>query len=173
MTTLHATSTYNVEASLNAWFKAKANGVTIPLLTAPYTFEFNFTGKPIAPPCFSTNHAQISRANAYQGRGLGATEHGVSASNLMDISAWVLKADGNSWQARLRQMAGIVEAVFASPASIQLTDYTTPGTPAAVTYKVNLMEYTAISTAEDNANPGIWRFRAQIRYEWTLRTNVS
>lgn len=171
MPALHATSTYNVEATLNNWLKTQINTLTVSLLTAPYTFVFTYPDVALAPPCFSTTHRAINRVGAYQGRVLGGGESGVSASNLMDISAWV-KRESN-WQARMRQMMSMIEAVFAGPGVIRLTDYTTPGTPTTANYKINLGNLEAISMDADTDNPGIMRSRAQIRYEWTLRTTIT
>lgn len=171
MPNLHATSTFNVEATMNTWIKTQINTITVSLLTSPYTFIFTYPDIPITPPCFSVTHRQINRRSEYEGRVLSASESGVTAANLMDISAWV-KRESN-WQARMRQMQAMIEDVFAGTATVRVVDYTTPGTPATANYKINLGNLEAISMDVDTENPGIMRSRAQIRYEWTLRTTVS
>lgn len=170
MPALHATSTYNVEASLNQWIVTKFATITLPL-TVNYTFEMLETDKLIATPSFSVTHRKASRDIAFQGH--MATE----ARNIMQISAWVSRrtngVDNQVWLAQQRAMASMIEALFASPAQIRIQDYlSNPASPSNVDFIARTEVCEFLSLPHD-PNPDIERVSANIVYWWHLRTNVT
>lgn len=166
MVALHATSTYNVEATLNQWIITKFATITLPL-TVNYTFQMLQADTPLATPSFSVTHVNAVRAIAFQGH--MATE----ARNIMQISAWVSRVNNPSWVAQLRAMASMIEALFASPAQIRIQDYlSTPASPSNVDF-IARTEVCEFLNLPHDPNPDIERRSANIVYWWHLRTNVS
>lgn len=168
MPALHPTTTYNVEATINQWFATKIATITLPTgVTLPYTTVFLEPDTVATFPSFSINHRGVNRLMAYEGH--MATD----AMNIVMISAWVSRLNNPAWQAHLRTMRAIIEAVFASPAVIQLSDYlSTPASPTPVTYVVRLSGLDFLNLPHD-PNVDVERASATLTYGWQLRTNVS
>lgn len=165
MAALHATSTYNVEASLNQWIVTKFATITLPL-TVNYTFEMLETDKELVTPSFSVTHQPATRDDVFEGR------MAVEARNVMQVTAWVNRSN-TAWLAQKRAMASMIEALFASPAVIQLSDYlSNPASPTPVTYVVRTEALGFLNLPHD-PNLNIERVSANITYWWHLRTNVT
>lgn len=166
MPALHPTTTYNVEATLNQWIITKFATITLPV-TLNYTFEMLQADTPLATPSFSIVHRPATRDMAYQGH------MAVDARNIMQISGWVSRSNNRLWLVQQKAMTAMIEALFASPAVIQIQDYlSTPASPTPVTYVVRTFTCDFLSLPHD-PNPNIERVSANIVYEWQLRTNVT
>jgi len=162
------TSTFNVEATLNAWANTLITGASLPTWLPSVGVVFDMAEISASMPCYSLHHIPVSREDRYQGRVVGAGQKGRAGVGLFEINAWVSRQSAN-WQAQLRSMERIIESAATSTASIVITDYETdPFTPVATSYRVLLQEFNILATAPD-PNPDIERRRMQITYRWTLR----
>ena|SRR3990167_8804370 len=169
MTTLHATNTYNIETTLNKWFKDQLDAITKPSVLASFTHVFNLPETPLVAPCFSYAHLPISTRKLWQGDQTGGLVRGARTASLLDLSCWVSRK-AVAWNAQLTFMRGMVEQVFASERTLQVSDYTTNvASPSAVQYKIDLRSCESPAVQPD-LNPDIMRSRFLIRYEWTVRS---
>lgn len=166
MPALHPTTTYNVEATINQWFLTKVATITLP-------FTLNYATVLLEPntvatfPSFSLHHRGVNRLPAYQGN------MAQDAMNIVMISAWVSRLNNPNWQAHLRVMRAMIEALAASPAVIRVSDYlTTPASPTPVDYVVRTGELEFLNLPHDE-NVDVERSSAVLSYDWNLRTNVT
>lgn len=171
MTTLHATSVYNVRGSVNSWFATKAATLTLPA-SVTYTLIVQWPETDMPVPSIALTHADVSRTKDAMGRVVGGG-YGGSAAGLLDISAFVSRNNRN-WQAQLSALQSVIEAVFAGTGAIGIKDYlTTPNAPTTTVYGVRFGSLDMGETMPFAGNPDIMRSRSLIRYDWTLRTNVT
>lgn len=175
MPALHPTTTFNVEATLSQWFITKAATITLPL-TVNYSIVTVMPENGIQPPCFSIFHRTVLRSDEFQGRVSDGVSSTVAAANIMQLSWWITRKPNGvfdpNWLARLNAGKAIMEAVFASPGVIRLSDYlSTPASPAAVNYVVRTRALEFFDPGRD-PNADIERVSANIPYSWELRTNV-
>ena len=173
MTTLHATNTYNVEASVNAAIASALAAISLPVYLSTPAIVYDWPEITESTPCFSFAHFTDNQSDIYQGRGDGAGNITVRDVGLMEVSAWVSRDqrynNQDVWSARLSTMAGMISKAVTSNAVILIRDYATSATaPARTGYKVNLGVAEFVQTAHD-ANPAIERRRALVRYWWDLR----
>jgi hypothetical protein len=173
MTTIHATSTWNVEASLNAYFKTAFTNFTRPAafnLTALPRFVENTPEVTANLPAFSFFHIPVGGMDIYQGRQAEAGTSVLLMLGLLDISAWVSRSN-TSWNAQLRGMHSMIESAYLdSKAGIRIKDYqTNPTNPQNVAYRIVLrdLDETAVSV---DPNPDIERRRFLVKYQWHLRS---
>jgi len=168
MTTLHATSPFNVEASLNSWFQTQINAITKPSWLPTLAIIYNLPEAGIITPGISVFHIPISVRALWQGARVGGGKGGRAAA-LMDVSCWVSRGDSPHWNAQLMTLGSMVEGIFAGGHSLQLSNYLTdPANPVAVAFKVDVSTLEYASTMHD-PNPDIERVRYLVRYDWTLR----
>ncbi len=166
MPALHPTSTFNVEASLTQWLIDKFATITLPL-TVNYSIVSIQPDTPLVTPSFSIVHRPMVRESLYEGH------MAVDATNLMMISAWVSRTGNLNWLAQQRAMVSMIDALFASPMVIRLSDYlSAPASPTPVDYVVRTMGADYLNLPHD-PNPDIERVSANIAYWWHLRTNVA
>ena len=166
MPALHPTTTYNIEATINQWFATKVATITLPF-TLNYATVFLEPDTVATFPSFSVHHRAVNRLDTYEGR------MAIEAMNICMISAWVSRLNNPNWQAHLRAMRAIIEALQASPAVIRVQDYlTTPAAPTNVDYVVRIRNLEFLNLPHD-PNPDIERASATLAYDWHLRTNVS
>jgi len=173
MTTVHVTSDFNVEASINAALQTAFNAVSMPAWLSTPAVVYDWPEITANTPCFSIIHYTNALSDNYQGRGDGAGNSTVRASGLMEVSAWVSrdqKYNGQDvWAARIRFMEGMINSVFTANPVILIKDYMTSQTsPTATAYKVNMKNVNFIQVADD-PNPAIRRRKALISYFWDLR----
>lgn len=162
------TSSFNVEASLNAWLIAEVATASKPGWLAVVTVVVNHEEVTASLPCLSVTHIPVSARDAYQGRIVSATQVGRAMTALMEINAWVSR-DDYGWQAQLRTMQRIVEQAATQDVGVLILDYeSNTASPAATGYRV-LLDDLQILTAPPDPNPNIERRRMQITYRWTLR----
>lgn len=175
MTTLHATTPLNVEASINAWFSTQVNAISRPSWLPSFTLILNVPETPIVTPGISLYHMPVNQRNLYQGGHVGEGRTGARAANLLDVSCWVSRkasvgGQENIWNAQLMVLRGMVQGVFAGKGSLQVSNYLSdPANPVAVAYKVDFGLLEGVST-QDDPNPDIMRARFLIRYDWTVRS---
>lgn len=173
MTTLHATSVSNVEASINKYFRDTLTALTRPavLSTMPAVNE-NMPDAPAVLPAFSLWHLPVASMDIYQGR---QGEKGVSSLRelgILDLSAWVSRKASTSWNAQLRAMRSMIDAAYLdSKAGIIIKDYLTdPTNPQPTNYRVVLVEKQAV-TVQPDVNPDVQRIRVLVHYQWHLRSS--
>lgn len=173
MTTLHPANTFNVEASINAWFVAQVAAVVKPAWLPQVAVVFNMPETGISPPCISLFYLPGFTRNVYQGGHVGGGQKGARAATLLDVSCWVSRGalyDGQeAWNAQLMTLRSIVEGVFAGAAPVVIRDYWSSLTnPSAAAYKVDVADFEAVATMHD-PNPDIERARYVARLNWTQR----
>lgn len=172
MPALHSTNTFNVRASFNQWIKDALASITM-IHSTTYTFVDTWPETTMPTPAISVIHADVGRASEYLGKLADTNLRGVSAVGLADVSVWVSRSNTN-WQAHQNILISAVEAVFGGTISVPVLNYmSTPQTPAATTYIIRIANLDMGGTIADTGNPDIMRTRSQLRYEWTLRSNVS
>lgn len=175
MTTLHATSTYNVEPSINAALASALTAISLPawLTFGQSTVVYDWPEITENLPCFSIVHFTDNLSDLYQGRNDSAGATTVRDTGMLEVSAWVSRDqrynNQDVWTARLRFMAAMISKAVNSNAIILIRDYaTSPTTPALTGYKVNMNVPEFVQTADD-PNPAIRRRRALVSYWWDLR----
>lgn len=162
MPTLHASSVFNVQASLNAWLQTTLAAITRPAWLASYTLIFNEPEAPLSVPAFGVTHRLRDQRAPWQGLNPGARAQGVMA-----ISAWVSR--GPSWNAQLDTMQAMVEQAAASASSLVISDYQSSLTaPAPTVYKIDLLRLEAFDSARP-ANPDLERRMFALGYAWVVR----
>ena len=171
MTTVHVTSTYNVEASINAYFKAAFTAISRPsfLPALPY-FAENTPEVKANFPAFSFVHLPAGSMDVYQGRNAEAGARAVRDLGILDLSVWVIRTAAN-WNAQLRFMQAMVETAYMdSRGGVIVKDYTTtPATPSASSYRATFNDLDVVIVSPD-ANPDIERRRLLVKYQWDVRS---
>lgn len=172
MTTLHATTHFNVEASINAALQTALNAISVPAFMTTPAVVFNWPEIAESTPCFSIAHFTDNQSDLYQGRNDAAGVTTVRDSGMLEVSAWVSRDKpiyGKDWAAQLSFMAGMISKAVNSQPVILIRDYVTSQTSPALTgYKVNIKIPEFVQTADD-PNPAIRRRRALVSYWWDLR----
>ena len=168
MTALHATNTYNVETTIAKWWYDQLTAITLPSIIPSVNYVFNMPETGITPPAVSVFHLPISTKKRWQGDTTGAGR-GARAANLLDVSVWVSRKVVG-WNAQLGFLQAMVNQVYASASTIQISDYTTDvNNPASVQYKIDVRDGEWVAVQHD-PNPDIERSRFLFRYEWTVRS---
>ncbi len=168
MTTLHATNAFNAIATVNQHLNVTLAAISRPSCLPSYTTVFTWPEKGITPPAISVHHRALYDNGKFQGRVVGLGETGVVSHNICELNAWVSRGDA-SWQAQLFTFQAMIRKCFIDTTTLIIQDYTTPGSPTATTYKVNIMGLEGLEVAPD-PNPDIERARFLMRYNWTQRS---
>lgn len=172
MTTVHATSTYNVEASISAYFKAAFTAMSRPsfLPTLPY-FAENTPEVKANFPAFSFVHLPAGSMDVYQGRNAEPNTNAMRGLGILDLSVWVIRTAAN-WSAQLRFMQSMIETAYLdSGGGIIIRDYTTtPASPSATNYRAVLNDLDIVVVSPD-ANPDVERRRCLVKYMWNMRSS--
>jgi hypothetical protein len=163
------TTSYHVEATVNAWMVAAVNAATKPAWLPTIGVVLDWPIVPASMPCLSLNHLPVGMNDEWQGRiaGSAASDKGMRASALFEINAWVV-SDNPNWMAQLRSLSDIVTAAALTAPTLPVMDYSVPDVPAATTYKVNLSDLRQAETGPD-VNPAVQRRRWLLSYWWTFR----
>jgi hypothetical protein len=171
MTTVHVTNTYNVEASINAYFKAAFTAMTRPsfLSTLP-SFAENTPETPASLPTFSFVHLPAGSMDIYQGRKAEPGAKAVRGLGILDIGAWVSRKN-TSWNAQLRFMQSMIDTAYMdSGGGVIIRDYTvTPQTPTVSSYRAVFNDLDVVIVADD-PNPDVMRRRVLVKYQWDVRS---
>lgn len=168
MSTLHPTSTFNIEASVNKWVQEGLENFSRPSFLPAFGVVFNMPEDGLTPPCVSAFHIPVSAVDTFQG-GRGDDAYARQSAGLVDLSAWVTRQQ-NGWNAHLMTMASMIESLAAGNPTIPVYDFLTlPGTPIPVEYRVVIRGLTFATTSPDE-NPDIERRRYLLRYEWNSRS---
>lgn len=197
MTQLSQASTFNVEATLNAWLQTALQAYALPqwLGTLP-NIVFTAPQTTAVMPCFSFTHIPVDAASPWQGRWAGTTR-GLLVRGLMDVSCWVSRSQSADWQMQLRTMRDMVlSAVAGAPVAV-ISDYaalplntvapviltdaqvgvalagddgTWSDTPTSTDYKINI-DSAALTATEADTNPDVERARVLIDYSFVFRSS--
>lgn len=172
MTSVHATNTYNVEATINKYFKDAFTAMSRPsfLPTLPY-FAENTPEVKANFPAFGFVHLPSGSLDIYQGRNVTESTRGVRNLGILDLSAWVIRT-ASGWNAQLRFMQAMIETAYIdSRGGIVIKDYTTtPASPSATSYRVTFNDLDVVIVSPD-ANPDVERRRILIKYQWDMRSS--
>lgn len=172
MTAIHVTSTYNVEATLNAYFKAALQAFTVPeWLTQPLPVVMNTPEVTASLPAFSLSNISVGAMDMFQGRNAEANTRAMTSLGILEISAWVTRKN-TSWVAQLRTMCSmIVGAYLDSKGGVILKDYqSNNANPSSVAYRIVLNDLDVVVVSND-PNPDIERRRYLVKYQWTVRSS--
>ena len=171
MTTVHATSTYNVEASINAYFKAAFTGMTRPSIITLPSYVENMPEVTANLPSFSFETLPTGSMDIYMGRIVDVSTKGIRELGILDLSALVSRKSSN-YMAQLRFMQGMITTAYIdSGGGVVIKDYTsTPGTPTATNFRVTFVDLNWVSVAVD-PNPDILRRRGLVQYQWDMRSS--
>jgi hypothetical protein len=172
MTSVHATTTYNVEASINAYFRTAFSSLSRPsFLPTPIPVTENMPEVTASLPSFSFVTIPAGALDIYQGRNVDNSTRGIRELGILDLSMWVSRKTIN-YMAQLRFMQGMItDAYIASKGGIVINDYTsTPASPSATSYRVTLCDLDFVVVTDD-PNPDILRRRALVKYQWDARSS--
>ena len=167
MATLHPTSTYNVETSLNTWLQTELATYTGPPAIPTTALTLTVPEAGINPPAFSLIHIPIGRNDRFQGRHGTAGENIMVAHAMMDVSVWVSRT-AVTWQQDLMIMDAVVNQIAAANPTVNISSYATAASPSATIFRVLLGEVQTVQTVPD-PNLDIERRRILITYDWHLR----
>lgn len=161
MTTLHVTNPFNVEASLNDWFKTAIAAITRPAwLPTAVEVRFNVPLTAPTPPAIGVYHFPVGQYVEYEGK-----YPGDRAVALMKVCAWVDKRTAN-WNAQLNTLVSMIQYVHASTAVVVIADYlTNPSAPTPQPYLVDIFDIEYKPTLDD-PNPNYVQKQFDIRYQW-------
>ena len=170
MTTIHPTSTVNVEATINAHFRSALNALSLPLgLATRPTIIADMPEEVAVFPSISFFHIPMAFSELFQGRNADIGDSVEKGRGMLDVSAWVSRNSIN-WQAQLRAMQSMIEDVAVSTKNLVILDYNAdPSNPVATNYKLDFRAPQPVSTAPD-PNPDIYRRRVLVVYFWTYRS---
>jgi hypothetical protein len=164
MPTIHSTSTFNVEATLNKWLQEGLAALAKPAWLASYSLAFNQPETPIVTPAFSVVHLPDQQDTDWMSK-----NPGINAAGIIEIGLWVARSA--TWNAQIKTMQAMVESVAAGDTSITIYDYlTNPASPSPTLYKINIAGVQAVSTPP-SPNPDLLHRRLRIGYSWVLRSN--
>jgi hypothetical protein len=170
MTQLAQASSFNVEASLNAWMQTGLNAFTRPtwLSTMP-AVVFDAPEEAAVMPCFSLIHIPVDSSSPFTGRWAGTTKGAITRS-ILDVSCWVSRSRSINWSAQLRTMRDMVLSVATANATPLIYDYagTYPAAATVTAYKVNIGDVT-LTPVEADVNPDVERVRVLIDYWFVFR----
>lgn len=184
MTTLHVTSTFNIESSLNAHFAEHLGVIETTWFLAPLRIDslnvrvvYNMPEVTLNTPCFSIVHLGGGAGMQYQGNTEGYTTKTTRNYGQMDISAWVSRDkkvnNQTVWSSQLAFMQDMIMQVYQLYPNIPIRDYlSSPGFPADTGYLVRMQNLSVVQTAAD-PNPNIERRRVLIAYWYHARQTVS
>jgi hypothetical protein len=160
MPTLHPTSTFNVEATLNRWLQDGLAAITRPSWLPAYTLVFNEPETPLTPPAFGVVHRPAGHDSVWMGNNPGAL-----ASGQVEIT--IIVARGPNATAQLRAMQSMVESLAAGTTSLVIQDYlAAPSSPTPTPHQVTLDGLEVLNTAP---SLDLMQRRLTIRYAWVLR----
>lgn len=197
MTTLAQASTFNAEASLNAWMSAalQAFAPTPQLPTTPAIVQ---DAPQIAAslPCFSLMHIPVSAEDLWEGRWAGESK-GERVRAILDVSCWVSRKASRDWLGQLRRMRDMALSAATSSTVVLISDYgalpentvapaiaaiavqnflitgddgTWSDTPSSTVYKINIGGATLTPT-EPDPNPDVERVRVLVDYDFVFRAS--
>ena len=172
-TTLHETTVFNAEASLNDWLRSQIATFALPAWmggTVHFITDWPEIEKSL--PCISVAHLPGYRRGEYERGDVSARQ--MLARGLVDVSAWVSRSQlyqgQEVWLPRLRFMEGMIEQAHAGAVAIVIRDYLTSlSNPQDTPYRIILGDISVVQTGPD-PNPDIERRRALINYRWFLRS---
>ena len=168
-----AATRFNVEASLNKAFTDAISAITRPAwLTALPAFVYNWDEVAALMPCFAFFHIPAGMLNTHEGRNVGDGQSGRKALGILEVDCYVTRTNTANWSAILRTMRDMVETAAVSLRTVTVYDYqTTPASPTATQYKVNIDDVQETPVEPDAANPAIQRARILITYSFTYRAS--
>lgn len=171
MTAIHPASSFNAEASLNAWIAAALQAFSLPLWVStlpPIIYDFPEVSATI--PCFSAIHIPVGADPAYQGRSVGGTDKGERVTAIMEVSCWVSRTKApTAWYPLLMFMRDAVLSAATAQRVVVISDYLSSLTaPPLTLYKITLDRALKVPVEHD-PNPAVERERILIDYSYIYR----
>lgn len=156
---------------MNRWLVDGLNDISKPSWLPSYAIAMNIPQGGVVPPCFSVTHLPVSRRARWQGGHVGDGVLGRRAAALMDVGVWVSRQNA-AYIAQVGAMVALLEALVTSTPVVPVFDYwSNPAVPVLTGHKIVIGDMDITETAQD-PNPDIYRRRALIRYDWTVRSNL-
>lgn len=169
MPALQQATTFNAEATLNAWLETTLATYPVPAWLGtlpPVTYDWSQIAAIV--PCFAVAHIPVGMIDNAEGRQVGGGLLGLQYTSIMEVSVYVSK-NTTRWYAQARTMADMVlSSVVANPRVI-IRDYAANQvTPAATGFAISVGPADVTTLATDT-NPGIARQRVLITCSYTFR----
>ena len=174
----HSYGTYNVQGSLNEWFRVNVTAAGIPtwMPSARILYDFPESGliDGHSGHAFTVTHMGPEPIGSYQGRTVGDGQRGTDMLGIMEVDCWVDKrVAGESFTHHLRQMADMVSYLFVSARSIDIQDFYGGTTdPPNVTAIIRLEAGRQVAVGPD-VNPDMRRRRFMANYKWLERVSAT
>lgn len=169
---IHASNSYNAEASINAWFRAAVNAYSWPAqFSAAPGVAIDEPDEVPDLPRFSLHHIPINRPARYQSSTATDAHKVTLAANYLEINIWVNR-DEQHWRYQREQMRAFVEDLCIQTPVVNIQDYSDPDNPSSTAHYVTFGALDPQDTAPD-PNEAIRRVRLLRRYDWYLYAAVS
>lgn len=170
MPALTQATTFNAEATLNAWLESTLATYTLPSwLTALPRVTYDWSQIQAVIPCFAVAHLPVGTSDAAQGRQVGSAQLGLTYTSLMEVSVFVSKNVAN-WYAQARTMTDFVLSSVTANPRIIIRDYQgNLSTPAATPFAITLTGADVTPLATEANNAGIARQRILISTSFVYR----
>ena len=178
MTFQHPYGTYNVQGSLNEWFRVNVTAAGIPTWMPSARILYDWPEEGIitghSGHAFTVTHLGPDPVGSYQGRIVGDGQRGTNMLGIMEVNCWVSREyAGGAFTQRLRQMSDMVSYLFGSARAVAITDfYGDISNPENVTAIVRLEAGRQVAVGPD-VNPDIRRMRFLANYTWLERVSAS
>ena len=170
MPALTQATTFNDEATLNAWLESTLATYTLPSwLSSLPRVTYDWSQIQAVIPCFAVAHLPVGTSEVAQGRQVGSSQLGMLYTSLMEVSVFVSKNAAN-WYAQARTMTDFVLSAVAANPRIVIRDYQgNLSTPAATPFAIALADTTVTPLTTEANNAGIARQRIVISTSFTYR----
>lgn len=174
----HPYGTYNVQGSLNEWFRVNVTAAGIPawMPSARVLYDWPATGliDGHSGHAFTVTHIGPDPIGSYQGRTVGDGQRGTNMLGIMEVNCWADKQiAGESVTKYLRQMSDMVSYLFISARSVDIKNiYGSTTDPANVTAIIRLEAGRQVGVGPD-VNLDIRRQRFLTNYTWLERASAS
>ncbi|KKK68486.1 hypothetical protein LCGC14_2943550 [marine sediment metagenome] len=174
----HPYGSYNVQGSLNEWFRVNVTGNGIPawMPSAFIHYDFPETGliSGHSGHAFSLTHQGADPIQQYQGRIVGDGQRGTLMESTLEVNCWLSREKaGGAYTHRLRHMGDMVSYIFQSARDVPLTNvYGSTTDPENVTALIRIKPANEQPVLPD-PNPDIVRRRFLIDYRWLERVSAG
>lgn len=173
----HPYGAYNVEGTLNEWFKTNLTAWGVPAWMPSARVEFDWPEKNLisgySGHTFTVTHLGAPEPiQQYQGRVSVGNSAGQTMMNIVEINCWVSKQQaGGQYEARLRQMGDMVTKLFTSAREVEIKNlYTGLAAPTGIKALIRLSPAEGRTVVNpDPGNPDYHRRRYQVTYTWVER----
>lgn len=171
----HNFGSYNVEGSINEFFRTNITAAGLPSWMPSARMVFNYPEQPLisgySGHAFSVTHVGSVIVERFQGRGVDSGL-GHKRRGTLDFSCWVSKqAAGRDYALRLAHMRDMAMYMTVSAREVTLRNIlSSTSTPPTLTAIARLEPIEWLEPMlPDAANPDLIRARGLVRYDWIER----